>query len=110
MKLHEFREFCFIREDGTDSPHFKLDDEGLAQMRSLIKEYNEVKKQLTENMKFSSRIPVDQQVRRQVRCCCRAKADKGMCYLQDGAGALVSDRTCVACGAFFNVTDGPGQE
>jgi hypothetical protein len=36
MEIKFFHTLCFVRDDGTDSPHFQVDDEGLKQVRILM--------------------------------------------------------------------------
>jgi len=49
MKIKQFHELCFVNDDGTDSPRFKVDDEGLIQLRALLAKYKDVKAELEEN-------------------------------------------------------------
>jgi hypothetical protein len=49
MEIKFFHTLCFVRDDGTDSPHFQVDDEGLAQLRLLLEKYHKIQKEIQEN-------------------------------------------------------------
>ncbi len=49
MKIKHFHTLCFVRDDGTDSPRFTVDDEGLEQLRLLLKKYKAIQELMQEN-------------------------------------------------------------
>ncbi len=54
MELNHWHTLTFVLDDGADSTQFHVDDEGLKQVRNVLKKYRETRRQLENAEKMLS--------------------------------------------------------